>query len=273
MAMELPTTTHPTHLARTMRIALGLEYTGTHFCGWQTQPHAPSIQHHVETALSKVANHPITVTCAGRTDTGVHATAQVIHTDVTAPRTMRSWILGTNANLSTEISILWAQPVDENFHARFTAQARHYRYLILNRPTRPAILAKRVTWERKPLDIEPMQAAAKQLIGTHDFTSYRATACQAKSPIRTITHLTIARTNQQITIDIAANAFLHHMVRNIAGVLMTIGRGEQQPKWAKTVLEARNRTAGGITAPPDGLYLYQIDYPEPYNFPKPPPPF
>ncbi|NJO14607.1 MAG: tRNA pseudouridine(38-40) synthase TruA [Thioploca sp.] len=251
-----------------MRIALGVEYAGTRFCGWQFQPHAPSIQGCVEAALSKVAHHPVTVICAGRTDTGVHALAQVIHMDVTAQRSPRSWVLGTNANLPKDISILWAQPVDNNFHARFSASVRHYRYIILNRPTRPALLAKQVTWAHKPLNVEKMQIAANYLIGTHDFSSYRALACQAKNPIRTLFSLTVSRIDEQVIIEISANAFLHHMVRNIAGVLMTIGGGEQPPLWAKTVLEAGNRTQGGVTAPASGLYLCGVDYPSPYIFPK-----
>jgi len=251
-----------------MRIALGIEYAGNNFAGWQIQSNARSVQECVEMALSKVANHPVKVTCAGRTDTGVHALGQVIHTDVTAQRTMHSWVFGANANLSKDISVLWAIPVDDNFHARFSALTRHYRYIILNRGTRPALLAKKVTWNYKPLEVEWMQTAANYLLGTHDFSSYRAVACQAKNPTRTILHLNISRSNERILLDISANAFLHHMVRNIAGVLMTIGSGEQSPEWARTVLNARDRTMGGITAPADGLYLCGVDYPKPYIFPK-----
>lgn len=253
---------------RIMKIALGIEYAGNDFFGWQIQPHARSVQGCVEAALSQVANHPITVICAGRTDTGVHALEQVIHAEVTAQRSMRSWVLGTNANLPSDVSVLWAQPVDDQFHARFSALARHYRYLILNRTTRPALLAKRVTWEHKPLDIEAMQIAGNSLLGTHDFSSYRSSYCQAKTPIRTITHLGISRNKDQITINISANAFLHHMVRNIMGVLIPIGCGEQKPEWARQVLEAKNRTVGGMTAPASGLYFCRVDYPEPYLFNK-----
>jgi tRNA pseudouridine38-40 synthase len=251
-----------------MRIALGIEYAGNNFAGWQIQSNTRSVQECVETALSKVANHPVKVTCAGRTDTGVHALGQVIHADVTAQRTMHSWVFGANANLSKDISVLWAIPVDDNFHARFSALTRHYRYIILNRGTRPALLAKRVTWNYKPLEVEWMQTAANYLLGTHDFSSYRAVACQAKNPTRTISYLNVSRSNERILLDISANAFLHHMVRNIAGVLMTIGSGEQPPEWARTVLNARDRTRGGITAPADGLYLCGVDYPKPYIFPK-----
>jgi tRNA pseudouridine38-40 synthase len=222
----------------------------------------------VETALSIVANHPVTVICAGRTDTGVHAFGQVIHADVTATRSMRSWILGTNSHLPQEVSVLWAQPVGDDFHARFSATARHYRYIILNRISRPALLTQRVAWEHRPLDIEKMQMAATYLIGTHDFSSYRAVACQAKNPIRTIFHLTIVRQGEIVIIDISANAFLHHMVRNIAGVLMTIGSNERPPEWAGTVLKTKDRTVASITAPASGLYFWAVDYPLPYLFPK-----
>jgi len=251
-----------------MRIALGVEYNGANFFGWQFQPHARSVQGEVEIALSKVANHPVKVICAGRTDTGVHAIGQVIHADVTAQRTTRSWVLGTNSNLPIDVSMLWAQSVDNHFHARFSAQARHYRYIILNRPTRPALLTKQVTWERRILEVERMQIAGNYLIGTHDFSSYRAVSCQAKTPIRTISRLMVSRMDDRVIIDISANAFLHHMVRNIAGVLITIGAGEKRPKWAHTVLEAQDRTMGGITAPAAGLYFCGIDYPAPYQFPK-----
>jgi tRNA pseudouridine38-40 synthase len=248
-----------------MRIALGVEYSGSDFYGWQRQPHARTVQGCVEAALSKVANHPVTVVCAGRTDTGVHAVEQVIHTDVTAQRSMRSWVLGTNSNLPADISILWARPVDETFHARFSAMQRHYRYIILNRFTRPALLVNQVTWEHQPLEIERMQQAGDYLVGTHDFTSYRSVACQAKNPIRTVTRLMISRQENQVVIEISANGFLHHMVRNIAGVLMTIGGGEQTPAWTRAVLEARDRTVGGITAPASGLYLWGVDYPAVYK--------
>jgi tRNA pseudouridine38-40 synthase len=251
-----------------MRIALGIEYDGSHFSGWQTQEAGVrTVQSCVESALSKVANHPVSVICAGRTDRGVHAFAQVIHADVEVERPMRAWILGATVNLPKDINVLWAQPVDNEFHARFSAKARHYRYIILNRPTRSAIYAKRVSWFCRPLDVEKMREASQYLIGTHDFSSYRAINCQAKSPVKTVHYINITQYEQQIRIDIGANAFLHHMVRNIAGVLMGIGVGDQPPAWAKIVLEARDRTAGGVTAQPDGLYFCKVDYPEQYQFP------
>lgn len=251
-----------------MRIALGLEYAGDKFSGWQIQAGVPTVQAHVEAALSKVANHPVSVICAGRTDRGVHALMQVIHADVKVERTMRSWIFGCNTNLPNDISVLWTQVVDEQFHARFSAQKRYYRYVILNRYTRPAVLAHKITWQYKPLDVDLMQTAGHYLLGTHDFSSYRAVACQAKSPIRTVTDLTVKRQLDRVIIDIAANGFLQHMVRNIVGVLMTIGCGEQPPLWAKTVLEARDRRQGGVTAPAYGLYFCGVDYPSSYSFPK-----
>lgn len=267
MAMELSfVITHINYSI--MKIALGIEYDGSQFFGWQAQPHARNVQQCVETALSKVANHPVTVICAGRTDTGVHAAGQVIHAEVTAIRLNRSWILGTNSYLPADVSVLWAQPVDDDFHARFLATARYYRYVILNRVTRPALLARKVAWEYRPLDVERMQAAANYLIGTHDFSSYRAAGCQAKGPIRTIFHLTVSRYGEFIMIDICANAFLYHMVRNIAGVLMTIGSGEQSPQWAQTVLMAKDRKMASTTAPASGLYFWAVDYPSPYLFPK-----
>lgn len=255
-----------------MRIALGIEYAGNDFFGWQIQPHARNVQSCVEAALSKVANHPVTVVCAGRTDTGVHAVGQVVHANVTAQRSMHSWVLGANANLPQDVRILWAQPVDDHFHARFSALARHYRYVILNRPICPALLAKKVTWDYRRLEIERMQTAGNYLVGTHDFSSYRALSCQAKNPTRTVSRLTISRINEYVIIEISANAFLQHMVRNVAGVLMSIGSGQQSPEWARTVLEARDRTVGGVTAPASGLYFCEVDYPAPYIFPKMNPP-
>ena len=250
-----------------MKIALGLEYLGSRFCGWQFQSHAHTVQECVETALSQVANHPVQVICAGRTDTGVHALEQVIHTEVTAQRSLRTWVLGGNRYLPQDISILWAHPVEESFHARFSVLERHYCYLILNRMSRPALFMDRVTWECRPLDEQSMQSAANHLLGTHDFTSYRSSACQAKNPIRTINQISVYRENEWIILEVSANAFLHHMVRNIAGVLMAIGRGEHPPWWAKTVLEAKDRKVAGVTAPAEGLYLSQIDYPKSYGLP------
>jgi tRNA pseudouridine38-40 synthase len=252
-----------------MKIALGVEYDGSQFSGWQSQAGTRTVQGCVEEALSKVANHPVTAICAGRTDRGVHAVGQVLHAEVTATRTMRAWVLGTNVNLPRDVSILWAQPVDNAFHARFSARGRHYRYLILNRLVRPGVLYRKVTWEHRPLNIELMQAGANYLIGCHDFTSYRTVACQAKSPVRTVRYITVQRHGDHVIVNIGANAFLHHMVRNIVGVLLAIGSGEQPPAWAGQVLAAKDRTVGGVTAPASGLYLYGVDYEAPYLFPQP----
>lgn len=245
-----------------IRVALGIEYNGSHFNGWQSQIGVRTVQGVLEKALSKVADQPISVICAGRTDSGVHGLEQVVHFDTTANRLPRSWIFGTNCYLPDDVNVLWATPIDLSFHARFSAIQRHYRYIILNRPVRSSLYAKRMTWFYEPLEITRMQEAAQFLMGEHDFSSFRAQACQAKSPIRTITRLVVSKYEKQLWIEVSANAFLQHMVRNIAGVLMTIGTGKESPIWAKQVLESRNRTKGGITAPPDGLYLQTIDYPE-----------
>ena len=251
-----------------MRIAAILEYDGSHFSGWQRQDHARSVQAIVEEALSKVADEPIQVTVAGRTDAGVHALAQVIHFDTSATRSDYSWVRGANSHLPPDVALLWAGPVDDGFHARYSATGRHYHYVILNRLIRPTYLARRVTHEYRLLDVAPMQVAAKYLLGEHDFTSFRATECQAKSPMRELRALEVVRQDEFVHIRAHANAFLQHMVRNLAGVLMTIGAGEHEPDWAKAVLEARDRKAGGVTAAADGLYLREIEYPETFKLPR-----
>lgn len=251
-----------------MRLALGVEYDGSAFCGWQYQDHSPSVQAAVETALGKVADTPVRVICAGRTDTGVHATEQVIHFDTEVERSMRSWVFGANANLPKEVVMLWAQPVSAEFHARFSAIRRRYRYVIFNRAVRPTFLARRTAWNFRPLDEARMAEAARALLGEHDFSSYRAVGCQAKSPVRTVHQLEVSRKGELIFIDIEANAFLHHMVRNIAGVLMAIGAGERPVDWAAEVLDHCDRTLGGVTAPSSGLYLAHVSYPEPFSLPQ-----
>ncbi len=251
-----------------MRIALGVEYDGSAFCGWQFQDHSPSVQEAVEKALSCVANEPVRVICAGRTDTGVHASEQVIHFDTEVERSLRSWVYGANANLPDEVVILWAAPISDEFHARFSAVRRRYRYVIYNRNVRPTFLSARTTWDYRGLDEMLMAEAAQCLVGEHDFSSYRAVGCQAKSPVRTVHQIEVTRKNELIFIDIEANAFLHHMVRNIAGVLMAIGAGQRPVEWAKQVLEYRDRTLGGITASPSGLYLTQVSYPPEFELPQ-----
>ncbi len=255
-------------LRNTRRVAAIVEYDGANFSGWQWQDDAPSVQQAVEKALSQVADVPVRVVTAGRTDAGVHASAQVIHFDTAAQRSAHAWLRGANSNLPDSVALLWASEVDPEFHARFAATGREYQYVILNRSVRPTYLARRVTHEYRSLDVERMQAAAQHLPGTHDFSSFRAMQCQAKSPVRTLRELNVTRHGEFIVIKAAANAFLHHMVRNLAGVLMDIGAGEKEPEWARDVLDARDRTVGGITAPPDGLYLTAVDYPAHFNIPR-----
>ncbi|MBV0931918.1 tRNA pseudouridine(38-40) synthase TruA [Marinobacterium weihaiense] len=254
------------------RYALGIEYVGAAYRGWQLQAFdkVPTIQAEVERALSVIANHPVQVVCAGRTDAGVNACQQVIHFDSWVERDARAWTLGTNAHLPDDISIKWATKVPGCFHARFSARERRYRYLIYTSPTRPAILAGGVTWTHRELDVERMQEAASHLHGEHDFTSYRAVGCQARSPVREIRNLSVSRSGQLIVIDVSANAFLHHMVRNIAGVLMAVGAGQKSPDWALQVLQAKDRRQGGVTAPPDGLYFVDVRYPDLFKLPQVP---
>jgi len=252
-----------------VRVALGVEYNGSAFHGWQAQQQGVrTVQTVLEAALAKVANHPLRVVCAGRTDTGVHALGQVVHFDTDAERTERNWLLGTNVNLPDDVSVTWARPVSDDFSARFSAVSRRYRYFILNRNTRSSLLAKRVTWTHRPLDAGRMQEAGKLLIGEHDFSSYRALGCQAKSPVRTLHELSVERRGEFIVLSLHANAFLHHMVRNIAGVLMAIGRGDREVGWSKEVLDLRDRTLGGVTAPPHGLYFEHVEYPPEFDLPQ-----
>lgn len=252
-----------------MRIALGIEYNGQGLYGWQSQQGLPTVQTLLETALSKIANEPIALFCAGRTDAGVHAIGQVVHFDTHAKRHLDAWIWGTNSYLSTSVVVRWARPVDFHFHARFSALARRYRYIIYNHPIRPAILSGRVTWHYYPLDTIRMQNAAQHLLGEQDFSSFRSSHCSAHSPRRMISDILIQRHGDYVVIEIEANAFLHHMVRNIVGVLMRIGSGLKEPDWMKAVIEAKNRRSAAETSPPDGLYLMRVRYPEGYVFPQP----
>jgi len=251
-----------------MRIAMGIEYDGTNYVGWQWQENGVSVQAVVEAAVAKVADHPVRIICAGRTDTGVHALGQVVHFDVHVERTERAWVFGTNTHLPKDVAVIWAKPVDGSFHARFSAKQRRYRYVILNRSVRPTFLAYRVAWDYRPLDAGRMSAAAQYLLGEHDFSAYRAAACQSKSPTRRIDRITVLRQDDIITIDIEANAFLHHMVRNIVGVLMAIGAGEQPVEWTKQVLESQDRARAGITAPAHGLYFMDVNYSPDYELPR-----
>lgn len=250
------------------KIALGIEYNGSGYNGWQGQKHGLGVQELLEKALSYVANEDIKVICAGRTDAGVHAAAQIVHFETHAEREERAWILGTNTRLPNDICVNWAMPVEEEFHARFSALKRYYRYVICNRHVRPAILDKLVSWDYRNFDVQRMQQASACLLGEHDFSSYRAMQCQAKSPVRTIHQLNVTRSGDFIFIDIEANAFLHHMVRNIAGVLMAIGAGEKPVNWAEEVLQYRDRRLGGVTAPPHGLYFMKVSYPDEFKLPE-----
>ncbi|MEE9358336.1 tRNA pseudouridine(38-40) synthase TruA [Candidatus Vondammii sp. HM_W22] len=254
-----------------MRVAMGIEYDGTSFHGWQRQKEGiVTVQDRLEYAISKVADHPVTVACAGRTDTGVHALGQVVHFDTPSNRSSRGWLLGSNVNLPPDISVTWVKQVPEHFHARFSAVNRRYRYIIMNRNSRSAIWRDRTVWQHHPLDAERMDEAALSLLGTHDFSSFRALGCQAKSPVKTIIRLDASRQEDRVIIDVKANAFLHHMVRNIAGVLIAIGKGDRPVVWAKEVLEYRSRVLGGVTAPPQGLYMMEVGYPGEFALPEPP---
>jgi tRNA pseudouridine38-40 synthase len=236
-----------------MRIALGIEYDGTDFFGWQRLTEGPSVQATVERALSSVAAHPVQTTCAGRTDTGVHGRCQVVHFDTEARREMRGWVLGSCSNLPASVAVLWAQPVPDSFHARFAARSRRYSYRILNRSVRAALDARYVTWERLPLDTERMHASVQALLGEHDFSAFRALSCQAAHPRRSVLMASVRREGEQVLVEIEANAFLHHMVRNIVGSLLLIGRGEQPVEWMAHLLAGRNRQVAGPTALASGL--------------------
>ncbi len=253
-----------------MRYAIGVEYDGSCFHGWQTQRQEPTVQASLEAALSRVADHSVSVACAGRTDTGVHARCQVAHFDSTADRSLRSWLLGANSNLPSTISVLWLRTVPDDFHARFSALARSYRYEILNRWVRPAIDQGRVSWQRRPLDAAAMHEAAQALLGEHDFSAFRSSGCKANHPVREMQILEVTRQGDRVVMDVTANGFLYHMVRNIAGTLMEVGLGERPMDWVREVLEGRDRRVAGVTAPPDGLYFQGVRYPERFELPASP---
>ncbi len=251
------------------RVAMSLSYDGSHYHGWQSQkkPGVSTVQEVLEQALSQIANAPVSVQCAGRTDAGVHASRQIIHFDSPSLRDEKAWVMGSNTLLPRDIAVHWAKLVPEGFNARFNATARRYRYVILNTPARSALLPSGVTWESRPLDERCMYQAAQALLGERDFTSYRAVACQSRTPMRNVHFIEVARHGDLVVIDIQANAFLHHMVRNITGVLMAIGSGVKPVEWAEQVLEARDRTVAAATAPPFGLYLVDVIYPESFSLP------
>jgi len=253
-----------------MRVALGIEYDGGQLYGWQRQQEVPSVQGHLEKALSCVANQPITVHCAGRTDAGVHATGQVVHFECEATRPENAWTLGVNANLPDAIAVSWVKAVPNDFHARFSATGRRYRYIIYNHRSRPAILCSGLTHIHKPLDEGRMHRAAQALLGEHDFSAFRAALCQSNSPWRNLTAISVTRQGRYVIIDISANAFVHHMVRNIAGSLIAVGSGEQEEQWIAWLLAQKDRTLAAATAKPNGLYLVDVTYPEEYALPSHP---
>jgi len=250
------------------RYAACVEYDGSDYYGWQSlKTGLPTIQQNVENALTRVADKYVGVVCAGRTDTGVHSTQQIIHFDSLAKRNTDNWLCGANSYLPKTISLKWVRIVSEKFHARFSAIARQYRYIILNSAIPSVLLNKKVTWCYKPLNAEVMHNAAQLLKGEHDFTSYRSAHCQSKSPIRTIKNIVVKRYDQLIVIDIRANAFLHHMVRNVVGVLMDVGSGKRNIDWVLEVLASRDRRSASVTAPPYGLYLTHVYYPSYFELP------
>jgi tRNA pseudouridine38-40 synthase len=252
-----------------MKIALGIEYSGERYCGWQKQSHSPSVQEPLEQALSSIANQPVSVFCAGRTDTGVHATGQVVHFEIINARPDTAWLRGANNKLPKDISIIWSKVVDQEFHARFSAITRSYRYIIQNSETPAAALANKVAWFRRKIDANLMQQGANYLLGTHDFSSFRASSCQANTATRTVESIRVTRHNQLIFLDICANAFLHHMVRNIVGCLLKIGDGSESPEYVKQILQYQDRTKAPDTARPDGLYLVGVGYQAQFAIPQP----
>ena len=244
-----------------MRLALGVEYNGTHFHGWQLQEEGVrTVQGEIERALSIVANHPVRVFCAGRTDAGVHAIEQVIHFETNAVRSDKSWVFGCNVNLPHDVNVLWVKEVSDDFHARFDAVARSYEYRILNTEVRSSLNSDFVLWEPRKIDLEKFKEAAKILVGEHDFSSFRGHLCQAKSPIKNIEFIDIDMRESLIIINIKSNAFLHHMVRNIVGTLLKVGRMEEKPSWVEEVLEKKDRKFAGPTARPEGLYFKKAFY-------------
>jgi tRNA pseudouridine38-40 synthase len=253
-----------------VRIALGIEYDGSSFCGWQTQPAGCAAQDKLEQALAQIAGERVATICAGRTDAGVHALAQVVHFDTAAQRPESAWVRGVNALLPPALAVTWARQVSGEFHARYAARAPCYRYVLLNHPVRPAADCGRAGWFHLPLDLENMRAAARLLLGEHDFSAFRSSECQARSPVRELRQLTIERQGDYVIFEVCANAFLHHMVRNIIGALVYVGKGRHAPGWMGEVLAGRDRTRAAPTFDAAGLYLARVDYDAQWGLPAMP---
>lgn len=254
-----------------MRIVLGIEYDGSQFCGWQTQPSACAVQDRLEAALEHIAGERVATVCAGRTDAGVHALAQVVHFDTRVSRPVSAWVRGVNASLPAGMAVLWAQEASEDFSARFSALERCYRYVLLNRAVRPAVGHGRIGWFHLPLDLTRMREAALQLVGEHDFSAFRSSECQARSPVRELRGVSIERRGDHILFEFCANAFLHHMVRNLVGSLVYVGKGKHEPAWVSRVLASRDRAQAAPTFDPSGLYLACVAYDPAWGLPAPRP--
>ena len=250
-----------------MRIALGVEYNGTQFCGWQHQPQGCGVQDALEWALAQIAGHPVAVVAAGRTDAGVHATEQIVHFDIAVSRPLSAWVRGVNSFLPAGVAVLWAHPVSEQFHARFSALTRSYCYVLLNHPVRPALSVGQVGWYHAPLELILMQQAAQYLIGEHDFSAFRAAECQANTPVRALSELLVSQRGHEIIFNLTANAFLHHMVRNIVGALVYVGQGKHPPSWIQHLLQQRDRTQSAPTFAAAGLHLCHVSYDPQWNLP------
>jgi tRNA pseudouridine38-40 synthase len=250
------------------RIALGVEYCGSGFSGWQTQPHGNTVQDALETALRRIAGHPLRTLCAGRTDVGVHALMQVVHFDCPVERPISAWVRGVNSWLPDRVAVRWAKRVDGEFHARFSAEARHYRYVLFNHALRPALASGRAGWYHRPLEVAPMRKAAQLLVGERDFSSFRAAECQAKTPIKQLQRAEIERHGDYVVFDFRATAFLHHMVRNMVGALVAVGNGGKPAEWMSEVLASKDRSAAPPTFPPAGLYFVGAHYAERWHLPE-----
>lgn len=251
-----------------MRYALGIEYDGSGFLGWQRLSHGASVQGAVEEALASIVQHGVDAVCAGRTDAGVHATQQVVHFDTEVERPLRAFVEGSNTRLPPSVRVLWAKPVADAFHARHSARARRYRYRLLNRRVRPALMREHLSWEPRSLDAAAMHRAAQALIGENDFSAFRTAQCQARHPMRDLQYIEVKREGEQVVVEVQANAFLHHMVRNIVGSLMVVGRAEQPERWIADLLAGRNRAAAGPTAPAAGLTFLGPRYPREWRLPE-----